>query len=105
MVTRPSPHPEEAPLGLPAAVPVGRPHLWQGKRDRPGVRPACSLSLELSHIGQDGATGPGTMVGTSASCCRDGLRLKSKEGRESRTLEDMLCFTKVPSPRPQLPHL
>ncbi|XP_032354863.1 unconventional myosin-XV [Camelus ferus] len=27
---------------------------------------------------------------------QDGLRLKSKEGRESRTLEDMLCFTKTP---------
>ncbi|XP_023369828.1 unconventional myosin-XV [Otolemur garnettii] len=27
---------------------------------------------------------------------QDGLRLKSKEGRESRTLEDMLCFTKIP---------
>ncbi|VTJ86759.1 Hypothetical predicted protein [Marmota monax] len=26
---------------------------------------------------------------------QDGLRLKSKESRESRTLEDMLCFTKV----------
>uniref|UniRef100_A0A8D0PNF9 Unconventional myosin-XV n=1 Tax=Sus scrofa TaxID=9823 RepID=A0A8D0PNF9_PIG len=26
----------------------------------------------------------------------DGLRLKSKEGRESGTLEDMLCFTKTP---------
>lgn len=28
-------------------------------------------------------------------CCRDGLKLKSKEDRESKTLEDMLCFTKV----------
>lgn len=28
-------------------------------------------------------------------CCRDGLKLKSKEDQESRTLEDMLCFTKV----------
>uniref|UniRef100_A0A287ALF1 Unconventional myosin-XV n=2 Tax=Sus scrofa TaxID=9823 RepID=A0A287ALF1_PIG len=27
---------------------------------------------------------------------QDGLRLKSKEGRESGTLEDMLCFTKTP---------
>ncbi|XP_077019523.1 unconventional myosin-XV [Tamandua tetradactyla] len=27
---------------------------------------------------------------------QDGLRLKSKEGRESQALEDMLCFTKVP---------
>uniref|UniRef100_A0A8C0L8M7 Unconventional myosin-XV n=1 Tax=Canis lupus dingo TaxID=286419 RepID=A0A8C0L8M7_CANLU len=27
---------------------------------------------------------------------QDGLRLKSKEGRESRTLEDILCFTKTP---------
>ncbi|XP_032034078.1 unconventional myosin-XV [Hylobates moloch] len=27
---------------------------------------------------------------------QDGLRLKSKEARESRTLEDMLCFTKTP---------
>uniref|UniRef100_A0A2K6TL94 Myosin XVA n=1 Tax=Saimiri boliviensis boliviensis TaxID=39432 RepID=A0A2K6TL94_SAIBB len=27
---------------------------------------------------------------------QDGLRLKSKEDRESRTLEDMLCFTKTP---------
>uniref|UniRef100_A0A8C6FBW4 MyTH4 domain-containing protein n=1 Tax=Monodon monoceros TaxID=40151 RepID=A0A8C6FBW4_MONMO len=27
---------------------------------------------------------------------QDGLRPKSKEGRESRTLEDMLCFTKTP---------
>lgn len=27
--------------------------------------------------------------------CRDGLKLKSKEDRESKTLEDMLCFTKV----------
>ncbi|XP_058139334.1 LOW QUALITY PROTEIN: unconventional myosin-XV [Dasypus novemcinctus] len=27
---------------------------------------------------------------------QDGLRLKSKEGRESRALEDMLCFTKTP---------
>uniref|UniRef100_G3RJD1 Unconventional myosin-XV n=1 Tax=Gorilla gorilla gorilla TaxID=9595 RepID=G3RJD1_GORGO len=27
---------------------------------------------------------------------QDGLRLKSKEPRESRTLEDMLCFTKTP---------
>ncbi|XP_026264502.2 unconventional myosin-XV [Urocitellus parryii] len=27
---------------------------------------------------------------------QDGLRLKSKEGQESRTLEDMLCFTKTP---------
>ncbi|XP_066876789.1 unconventional myosin-XV isoform X1 [Kogia breviceps] len=27
---------------------------------------------------------------------RDGLRPKCKEGRESRTLEDMLCFTKTP---------
>uniref|UniRef100_A0A8C5Z8N5 Unconventional myosin-XV n=1 Tax=Marmota marmota marmota TaxID=9994 RepID=A0A8C5Z8N5_MARMA len=27
---------------------------------------------------------------------QDGLRLKSKESRESRTLEDMLCFTKTP---------
>uniref|UniRef100_A0A8C6Q8H4 Unconventional myosin-XV n=1 Tax=Nannospalax galili TaxID=1026970 RepID=A0A8C6Q8H4_NANGA len=27
---------------------------------------------------------------------RDGFRLKSKEDRESGTLEDMLCFTKVP---------
>lgn len=37
------------------------------------------------------------MVCPSASCPRDGLRLKSKEGRESRTLEDMLGFTKVPA--------
>uniref|UniRef100_G1LEH1 Uncharacterized protein n=1 Tax=Ailuropoda melanoleuca TaxID=9646 RepID=G1LEH1_AILME len=27
---------------------------------------------------------------------QDGLRLKSKDGRESRTLEDILCFTKTP---------
>ncbi|XP_073090813.1 unconventional myosin-XV [Manis javanica] len=27
---------------------------------------------------------------------QDGLRLKSKEGRESRAWEDMLCFTKTP---------
>nr|XP_042139289.1 unconventional myosin-XV [Peromyscus maniculatus bairdii] len=27
---------------------------------------------------------------------RDGLKLKSKEDQESKTLEDMLCFTKVP---------
>ncbi|KAM9693550.1 unconventional myosin-XV [Trichechus inunguis] len=27
---------------------------------------------------------------------KDGLKLKSKECRESRTLEDMLCFTKIP---------
>ncbi|XP_027283093.1 unconventional myosin-XV isoform X2 [Cricetulus griseus] len=27
---------------------------------------------------------------------RDGLKLKSKEDQESRTLEDMLCFTKAP---------
>lgn len=45
------------------------------------------------------------MLCTFTSCCRDGLRLKSKEGRESRTLEDMLCFTKVLSPRPQFPYL
>ena len=45
------------------------------------------------------------MFCTSTSCCRDGLRLKSKEGWESRTLEDMLCFTKVPGPRPHFPHL
>lgn len=28
-------------------------------------------------------------------CCRDGLKLKPKEDQESKTLEDMLCFTKV----------
>ena len=44
--------------------------------------------------------GLGDETVTAPSCCRDGLRLKSKEGRESGTLEDMLCFTKVSSPGP-----
>ncbi|XP_014398290.1 PREDICTED: unconventional myosin-XV [Myotis brandtii] len=54
--------------------------------------------------GEDGlAPPPRTMLAFAQKYFRDpqrrpqdGLRLKSKESRESRTLEDMLCFTKSP---------
>ncbi|CAN0093385.1 unnamed protein product [Rangifer tarandus platyrhynchus] len=75
-----------------AAREVGR------RRECPPVR-AGSMDC-----GEDGlALPPYTMLEFAQKYFRDpqrrpqdGLRLKSKEGRESRTLEDMLCFTKTP---------
>ncbi|XP_037348196.1 unconventional myosin-XV [Talpa occidentalis] len=75
-----------------AAREVGR------RREGPPVRAGSA-----DH-GEDGlALPPYTMLEFAQKYFRDpqrrtqdGLRLKPKEGRESRTLEDMLCFTKTP---------
>uniref|UniRef100_A0A8C0DTP6 Myosin XVA n=1 Tax=Balaenoptera musculus TaxID=9771 RepID=A0A8C0DTP6_BALMU len=75
-----------------AAREVGR------RREGPPVRAGSA-----DH-GEDGlALPPYTMLEFAQKYFRDpqrrpqdGLRSKSKEGRESRTLEDMLCFTKTP---------
>ncbi|KAF6299170.1 myosin XVA [Rhinolophus ferrumequinum] len=75
-----------------AAREVGR------RREGPPVRTGSA------DRGEDGlALPPYTMLEFAQKYFRDprrrpqdGLRLKSKEGRESRTLEDMLCFTKTP---------
>ncbi|XP_070338360.1 unconventional myosin-XV isoform X6 [Equus asinus] len=75
-----------------AAREVGR------RREGPPVRAGST------DRGEDGlALPPYTMLEFAQKYFRDpqrrpqdGLRLKSKEGRESRTLEDMLCFTKTP---------
>uniref|UniRef100_M3XLT0 Unconventional myosin-XV n=1 Tax=Mustela putorius furo TaxID=9669 RepID=M3XLT0_MUSPF len=72
-----------------AAWEVGR------RREGPPVRAGCPDGAE------DGPTlPPYSMLEFAQKYFRDpqrkpqdGLRLKSKEGRESRTLEDMLCFT------------
>ncbi|XP_057571619.1 LOW QUALITY PROTEIN: unconventional myosin-XV [Hippopotamus amphibius kiboko] len=75
-----------------AAREVGR------RREGPPVRAGSA------DRGEDGlALPPYTMLEFAQKYFRDpqrrpqdGLRLKSKEGWESRTLEDMLCFTKTP---------
>nr|XP_020015153.1 unconventional myosin-XV [Castor canadensis] len=75
-----------------AAREVGR------RREGPLVR-ACSADRGEEPL----ALPPYTMLEFAQKYFRDpqkrpqdGLRLKSKEDRESRTLEDMLCFTKTP---------
>ncbi|XP_028390179.1 unconventional myosin-XV [Phyllostomus discolor] len=73
---------------------------WEVGRRREG---SLTRSGSVDH-GEDGlALPPCTMLEFAQKYFRDprrkpqdGLRLKSKEGRESRTLEDMLCFTKTP---------
>uniref|UniRef100_G1NVB2 Unconventional myosin-XV n=1 Tax=Myotis lucifugus TaxID=59463 RepID=G1NVB2_MYOLU len=73
---------------------------WEVGRRREG----SPIRTGSADRGEDGlAPPPRTMLAFAQKYFRDpqrrpqdGLRLKSKEGRESRTLEDMLCFTKSP---------